>query len=107
MMSTSLPGYHILHCEVIFRGSIPWWQLLRGSVERSSASASLLYLPLFLLVKVSKESSYSSDNSDEEEEKASKTPQKSDVKMVDAVSAKKVLENEDMLYLLSIDDDEE
>ncbi|XP_057727651.1 uncharacterized protein LOC130943668 isoform X3 [Arachis stenosperma] len=77
MMSTSLPGYHILHCEVIFRGSIPWWQLLRGSVERSSASASLLYLPLFLLVKVSKESSYSSDNSDEEEEKASKTPQKS------------------------------
>ncbi|XP_052108206.1 uncharacterized protein LOC107467867 isoform X2 [Arachis duranensis] len=88
MMSTSLPAYHILHCEVFFRGSIPWWQLLRGSVERSSASASLLYLPLFLLVEVSKESSYSSDDSDEEEEKPSKTPQKS---MVDAVSAKEVV----------------
>ncbi|XLR16453.1 hypothetical protein S83_044391, partial [Arachis hypogaea] len=73
-------------------GSIPWWQLLRGSVERSSANGSLLYLPLFLPVKVSKESSYSSDDSDEEEEKPSKTPQKSakDVEMVDADSAKKV-----------------
>nr|XP_025640798.1 nucleolin 1-like [Arachis hypogaea] len=72
-------------------GSIPWWQLLRGSVERSSANGSLLYLPLFLPVKVSKESSYSSDDSDEEEEKPSKTPQKSakDVEMVDADSAKK------------------
>ncbi|XP_052117064.1 uncharacterized protein LOC107483118 isoform X1 [Arachis duranensis] len=74
-------------------GSIPWWQLLRGSIERSSANGSLLYLPLFLPVKVSKESSYSSDDSDEEEEKPSKTPQKSakDVEMVDADSAKKVV----------------
>ncbi|KAL4330732.1 hypothetical protein AHAS_Ahas13G0429500 [Arachis hypogaea] len=82
-----------LGCQrFLCRGSIPWWQLLRGSVERSSANGSLLYLPLFLPVKVSKESSYSSDDSDEEEEKPSKTPQKSakDVEMVDADSAKKV-----------------
>ncbi|QHO12869.1 Solanesyl diphosphate synthase 2 [Arachis hypogaea] len=35
--------------ELSYRGSYPWWQLLRGSVERSSARASLLYLPLFLV----------------------------------------------------------
>ncbi|QHN77814.1 DNA-directed RNA polymerase II 36 kDa polypeptide A [Arachis hypogaea] len=69
-------------------GSIPRWQLLRGSVERSSASASLFYSPLFLPVEVSKESSSSSDDSDEVEEKPSKTPQKSakDVEMVVSIS---------------------
>ncbi|XLS61815.1 hypothetical protein HN51_016043, partial [Arachis hypogaea] len=35
--------------ELSYRGSYPWWQLLRGSVERSSARASFLYLPLFLV----------------------------------------------------------
>ncbi|XLS78039.1 hypothetical protein HN51_062264 [Arachis hypogaea] len=35
--------------ELSYHGSYPWWQLLRGSVERSPARASLLYLPLFLV----------------------------------------------------------
>ncbi|XLU45176.1 hypothetical protein S245_039990, partial [Arachis hypogaea] len=35
--------------ELSYRGSYPCWQLLRGSVERSPARASLLYLPLFLV----------------------------------------------------------
>ncbi|XLT02423.1 hypothetical protein HN51_051774 [Arachis hypogaea] len=35
--------------ELSYRGLYPCWQLLRGSVERSPARASLLYLPLFLV----------------------------------------------------------